>query len=576
MSAVSMFRAWLVTAFVCTLAARSFGQGPDLYDDPPPAPQDFKLNQDVTLTQALDFPMRADGGVQQPPIRSPATTSNNYSNALPQRPARTSGQTQLWNGSNGYGDWDSGPVFGQPCDNPACDACTLDPAHGFFGCLGRVPGHLAQHGWVRMEYLGWFMNGMHVPPLVTTSPTGTPQAEAGVIGQPGTSVLYGGTGIMTGLRSGGRIRFGTWLNCCETVGIEGEFFSLAQATEKFSASSNGSGNPILARPFFNINPTTGAPANDSELVSYPGVLAGTVSTAATSRLDGAGLRMVFRGCCSQWCQPGDCEVPVLNRSVNTTYFIGSRYLRLAEGLQINENLNSLSTANPGSFVIFDQFNTENTFVGLDMGGTWTFQQNRWSFEVMPRIAFGGTQQEVRIDGSTRTTTGGTTTAAAGGLLTQTSNIGIYNRTIFSFVPEIDLTLGYQIAPRLRLIGGYTLLAWTGVVRPGDQIDTAVNPDLLPPAVPTTGRRNVPSSTTTAPRCSCRASTWGSIGAGNPRFDPLNFPSIKRDLPWNGKESTRLIASPLPRSNRLGGCVSRCSTPAHARRHEHGRRGRHGL
>jgi hypothetical protein len=294
-------------------------------------------------------------------------------------------------------------------------------------------------------------------------------------------VLFGGSSLLTGLRSGGRLRFGTWLNCCETVGIEAEYFSLPQATQTFSASSDGTGNPILARPFFNIAPITPgvAPGNDSELVSYPGMLAGTVSVRATSRLDGAGLRMVFRGCCSQWCEPGDCEVPVLNRSVQTTYFLGTRYLRLAEGLQINENLTSLLPANPGTFSIFDQFNTENTFVGLDMGGTWTFQQNRWSMEVMPRLALGGTQQEVRIDGSTRATVGGVTTAAAGGLLTQSSNIGIWNRTIFSFVPEIDLTLGYQLTQRLRLIGGYSLLAWTGVARPGDQIDTSVNPTLIP-------------------------------------------------------------------------------------------------
>ena len=398
-----------------------------------------------------------------------------------------------------------------------------------------------------MEYLGWFVNGMHVPPLVTTSPLGTAQNQAGVIGQPGTEVLFGGSSLLTGLRSGGRLRFGTWLNCCETVGIEADYFSLPQAVQNYSASSNGAGDPILARPFFNINPATGVPRNDSELVSYPGLLAGTVGVQATSRLDGAGLRLLFRGCCSQWCTPGDCEVPVLNRSVQSNFFVGTRYLRLAEGLQINENLNSLSAANPGQFAIFDQFNTENTFVGLDFGGTFVFQQNRWSVEVMPRLAIGGTQQEVRIDGSTRTTTGGVTTAAQGGLLTQNSNIGVWDRTIFSFVPELDLNLGYQLTQRLRLIGGYTILAWTGVARPGDQIDTAVNPDLLPPAVPTTGPLR-PNSITTAPPCSCRASTSGWIGAGKTRLDPLNIPSKKRD-PFHGTEQNRRGSSQIPSFDR---------------------------
>jgi hypothetical protein len=464
---------------VCTLAARSFGQAPEAYDDPPPEPQD------ISLTQAIEFPTRADGGPEGTP--RPAVVNNGNGNADPlPRSVRPQTQGQIWDGSNGYGDWQSSPIYGQPNTGEGCDACFLDPAHKFFGTLARVPGHLSQHGWVRVDYLGWFVNGMHVPPLVTTSPLGTAQNQAGVIGQPGTEVLFGGSSLLTGIRSGGRVRFGTWLNCCETVGIEADFFSLPQAVQNYSASSNGAGDPILARPFFNINPASGVPRNDSELVSYPGLLAGTVGVQATSRLDGAGLRLLFRGCCSQWCTPGDCEVPVLNRSMQTNFYVGTRYLRLAEGLQINENLNSLSAANPGQFAIFDQFNTENTFVGLDFGGTFVFQQNRWSVEVMPRLAIGGTQQEVRIDGSTRTTTGGVTTAAQGGLLTQNSNIGVWDRTIFSFVPELDLNLGYQLTQRLRLIGGYTILAWTGVARPGDQIDTAVNPDLLPPAVPTTG------------------------------------------------------------------------------------------
>ncbi len=54
------------------------------------------------------------------------------------------------------------------------------------------------------------------------------------------------------------------------------------------------------------------------------------------------------------------------------------------------------------------------------------------------------------------------------------------------IPELGATLGYAIAPNLRVLLGYTLLYWGNVVRPGDQIDLAVNPDLLPPEQATTG------------------------------------------------------------------------------------------
>ena len=49
----------------------------------------------------------------------------------------------------------------------------------------------------------WWMKGDSTPPLVTTSPNGTASGAAGVLGQPGTSVLYGGNGINTAMRSGG-------------------------------------------------------------------------------------------------------------------------------------------------------------------------------------------------------------------------------------------------------------------------------------------------------------------------------------------------------------------------------------
>ena len=47
------------------------------------------------------------------------------------------------------------------------------------------------------------------------------------------------------------------------------------------------------------------------------------------------------------------------------------------------------------------------------------------------------------------------------------------------IPEIGATMGYQVTPRLRIIGGYTLLYWANVVRPGDQIDLDLNATLIP-------------------------------------------------------------------------------------------------
>jgi hypothetical protein len=49
------------------------------------------------------------------------------------------------------------------------------------------------------------------------------------------------------------------------------------------------------------------------------------------------------------------------------------------------------------------------------------------------------------------------------------------------VPDFAVKAGYQFAPSWQVVAGYELLYWTGVQRAGGLIDTAINPNLLPPA-----------------------------------------------------------------------------------------------
>jgi hypothetical protein len=67
----------------------------------------------------------------------------------------------------------------------------------------------------------------------------------------------------------------------------------------------------------------------------------------------------------------------------------------------------------------------------------------------------------------------------GGYLAQRTNIGKHHRDHLAVVPEIDLNVGLQLAPRLRVFTGYTFLYTSNVARPGDQIDLAVNPSQGP-------------------------------------------------------------------------------------------------
>lgn len=322
---------------------------------------------------------------------------------------------------------------------------------------------------------------MRLPPLVTTNVgNNIPQAEAGVLTSPTTRVLFGGNEVLDEHFNGGRLRFGLWLDRCHTWGVGFEFFQIGSESESFSRTS--AGDPILARPFFNTQ--TGV--EDAELVAFPGVIAGTVGARAKSELRGAGMHFRYLRCCDQGCSKWlfcGCPEHFCSR---TEALFGWRYLQLDESVSITENL----TADEGTFNIVDRFETRNQFNGVDLG--WSYKQTRgcWTMDTLLRLGVGNTRQTVRING--RTTINAPendpqTQTLQGGLLAQSSNIGTYRDNQFAVVPEFNANVGYQLTDHFRLMFGYTFIYWSNVVRPGDQIDRDVNPELLPPpADPITG------------------------------------------------------------------------------------------
>ncbi len=159
------------------------------------------------------------------------------------------------------------------CDGDGCSTCGVGGPFEFdlcnpYGFDGRqLCICLPSHGWASVEYLMWYASGMETPALVTTSPVPTAQASAGVL--PGATTLYGGdNNILTDRLNGMRVRFGWWFVNNPNLGLEGEYVGTANESESFDRNSNG--NPILARPFYNV--LTGR--EDAELVAYPNVVSG--------------------------------------------------------------------------------------------------------------------------------------------------------------------------------------------------------------------------------------------------------------------------------------------------------------
>jgi hypothetical protein len=322
-----------------------------------------------------------------------------------------------------------------------------------------------------VEYLYWWMRGAALPPLFTTSPPGTPQAAAGVLGLPTTSVLFGGSRVNDDGRSGVRFALGYWLDDCQSLGLEVGAFFLESKGTSFGARSGGS--PILARPFFDA--AANGPA--AELIAFPGLLAGTAEASASSTgLLGADALLRARLCCG------------CNYRLDVTG--GYRFLRLADHLNVNEALVSTNPANP-SFVPVgttitegDRFDTSNEFHGFDVGLRGEVRRGPWVLGGSARVAVGDNHQVVDVAGATRVAVPGAAPVTnVGGLLALSSNIGHRERDRAEVIPEFGVKVGYQVTPQLRAFAGYTFLYWNEVVRAGNQVDQAVNPALLPPVTP---------------------------------------------------------------------------------------------
>lgn len=327
--------------------------------------------------------------------------------------------------------------------------------------------------WVRTDYLLWWTDGDQVSALVTTSPAGTPQAVAGVLGQPATTTLFGDSRLFDEVRSGFRLSGGTWLAFAPDWGVELSYLLVEDPHAGFDATSTG--DPILARPFFNIL----LGAEDAQLVAFPGLVEGTIAVRGSSQFQSAEAllrRRLFE-------RPDASLAGFGPAQQRTDLLVGYRFAMLNEDLLVSE---SLETAGPTTLDITDSFDTKNQFHGAEIGFANAQQLDRWSMELILKLGLGNSRSKVRLNGQTVTTSGGVTSTDTGGLLVLTTNQGDYIRDDLAVVPELGLTLGYLVTPNMRLTLGYTFNYWSRVARPGGQIDRNLNPSYFPNGGPPSG------------------------------------------------------------------------------------------
>jgi hypothetical protein len=325
--------------------------------------------------------------------------------------------------------------------------------------------------WASGEYLLWWLKETPLPVALLT--TGPPDSF-GIINAPGTQVLLGGDALDYQPPSGGRLTTGYWFTTDQVLGVEGSIFAVGQADASSSAESNALGQPLLARPVLNAITLQ----QTSVLVSFPTAFAGTFDTDADCRLWGADVNLRQRLFNGQYSR------------LDMLY--GVRYLNLQEDLSLSQSSRILENGivpfagatfgAPNTVNINDTFETVNQFFGGQLGTRMQFNYGRFVVDFLAKVGFGATRQEVRITGfSNIQAPDGTLLAqSAGGLLAVASNIGQYTeRDKFAAIPEVGINLGYQLTDRWRMLVGYNFIYWGEVARPGDQINTIINPTLVP-------------------------------------------------------------------------------------------------
>jgi hypothetical protein len=351
-----------------------------------------------------------------------------------------------------------------PKASTAADSSGKD---GQAGTTTQVVDPPPVHGWVRAEYLFWWMRNAPLPvPIVTT---GNPQVgfdpnnvntvnTAGAIGQSGTRILFGEESVRFAPFSGARIGLGVWFDDDARFGVASSGFFIERLTQNFSLTSDGT-LPL----YFPIFSTIAGAERAIPIADPLRQFSGDVGVQSSLRLWGVEGNTVL--------------TPVRNFAVEWNLLSGFRYADLLEHLNINNTTTDLAFNNV--MALAEVFGTHNQFYGGQVGSRLGIQMQRFSIETIGEVAIGVTHEVVDVVGTISQLgpnplippgLGG----FPGGIFSQPSNLGRRTADPFAVLSSLEIKFGYNLTPRARVFAGYDLLYWSDVVRPGNQVSHAVN------------------------------------------------------------------------------------------------------
>ncbi|MBI1832297.1 MAG: BBP7 family outer membrane beta-barrel protein, partial [Planctomycetes bacterium] len=212
---------------------------------------------------------------------------------------------------------------------------------------------------------------------------------------------------------------------------------------------------------------TGAPS--SQVIAYPGFANGSIEIRAVSA--------------NFW----ETHVDLSEKAIDDGWFrlyslLGYRYYRYDESLRARQiidptNRNFIAGT---QIVSADNFNVRNEFHGIDLGLRTQFIWDRFTLDVLTKLAVGRINRAVNINGEqTITTPGFAPITRDGGVLALGSNSGLSATGDWKVVPEAGLNLNWQVLPNLNMRFGYSFLLLNGIARVADKVDTTINPNFFP-------------------------------------------------------------------------------------------------
>jgi hypothetical protein len=129
----------------------------------------------------------------------------------------------------------------------------------------------------------------------------------------------------------------------------------------------------------------------------------------------------------------------------------------------------------GRLTTFDRVLTHNQFYGIHLGAAIDYSCHNWTLNVVGKIGLGDMHQVIDFQGaSLGVFDGGAPMPARGGLLSSPGDQGRHSRDRWAFVPEVNVSLGYQFTANLRGYVGYDFILLENVVRPGEQTGFATS------------------------------------------------------------------------------------------------------